>query len=54
LLGVPILPLTYVDLLKADEDAIQKFGDDYKAYMEKVPRANFLLGIIRRLTSGQM
>jgi len=49
LLGVPIFPLTYIDLIKADKDAIEKFGDDYRAYMKRVPRANFLLGIIRRL-----
>ncbi len=48
LLGIPILPLTYIDLIRADNDAIEKFGDDYKAYMKRVPRANFLLGIIRR------
>jgi protein-S-isoprenylcysteine O-methyltransferase Ste14 len=47
LLGIPIFPLTYIDLIKADKDAIEKFGDDYKVYMKKVPRANFLLGIIR-------
>ena len=47
-LGIPIFPLTYIDLIKADKDAIKQFGDDYKAYMKKVPRANFLLGIIRR------
>jgi protein-S-isoprenylcysteine O-methyltransferase Ste14 len=49
LLGIPVFPLTYVDLIKADEDAVAKFGDDYRAYMTKVPRANFLLGVIRRL-----
>ena len=48
LLGVPIFLFTYIDLIKADEEAIKKFGDDYKSYMKKVPRANFLLGIIRR------
>ena len=48
LLGIPIFPLTYIDLIKADKDAIGKLGDDYKAYMKKVPRANFLLGIVRR------
>jgi protein-S-isoprenylcysteine O-methyltransferase Ste14 len=48
LLGLPIIPLTYIDLIKADKDAIEKFGEDYKAYMKKVPRANFLLGILRR------
>ena len=48
-LGIPIFPLTYIDLVKADENAITKFGDDYKTYMKKVPRANFLLGIILRI-----
>lgn len=47
LLGIPIFPLTYIDLVKADEDAIEKFGDAYKAYTEKVPRANFFLGLFR-------
>jgi protein-S-isoprenylcysteine O-methyltransferase Ste14 len=53
LLGVPIIPLTYIDLIKADKDAIEKFGDEYKAYMKKVPRANFLLGIIRRFRKSE-
>lgn len=48
LLGVFVFPLTYSDLIKADEDAIEKFGVDYRAYMNEVPRANFVLGIIRR------
>jgi protein-S-isoprenylcysteine O-methyltransferase Ste14 len=48
LLGIPIVPLTYFDLIRADKDAIETFGDDYTAYMKKVPRANFVLGIIRR------
>jgi protein-S-isoprenylcysteine O-methyltransferase Ste14 len=48
LVGIPIIPLTYIDLAKADKDGIDKFGEDYKAYMKKVPRVNFLLGIIRR------
>jgi len=53
LLGIPIFPLTYTDLTKADKDAIEKFGEDYKAYMKKVPRANFLLGILRRFRKSQ-
>ena len=48
LLGIPVVPLTYIDLIRADNDAIEKLGDDYKAYMKRVPRANFLLGIIRQ------
>lgn len=48
-LGIPVIPLMYVDLIHADKEGIKKFGDDYKQYMRKVPRANFLLGIIRVL-----
>jgi protein-S-isoprenylcysteine O-methyltransferase Ste14 len=53
LLGVPVFPLTYIDLIKADKDATQKFGDEYRAYMKRVPRANFLLGIIRRFRNSE-
>ena len=53
LLGIPIFPLTYIDLIKADKDAIEKLGTDYKAYMKRVPRANFLLGIIRRYRKSE-
>lgn len=49
LLGGPIIPLTYIDLFREDKACVERFGDDYKAYMKKVPRANFLLGIVRRL-----
>lgn len=49
LLGVPIMPLTYIDLVKADKDAIEKFGEAYETYMKKVPRMNFLLGFLRLL-----
>ena len=48
LLGVPVIPLTYIDLIRADKACVERFGDEYESYMKKVPRANFLLGIIRR------
>ena len=41
----------YIDLINADKDGIKKFGNGYKKYMQKVPRANFLLDIIRLLRS---
>ena len=47
LLGIPVIPLTYFDLIRADTRLIQKFGDEYKQYMQNVPRANFVLGIYR-------
>jgi protein-S-isoprenylcysteine O-methyltransferase Ste14 len=49
ILGIPIIPLTYIDLINADKDAIIKFGESYKNYMKKVPRANFFFGIIRKI-----
>ena len=49
LLGIPIILLTYIDLIKADKYGIEKFGAAYRFYMKEVPRANFLLGIIRWL-----
>jgi len=49
ILGIPIIPLTYIDLINADKNGIKKFGDDYRQYMQRVPRVNFLLGIIQYL-----
>ena len=48
MLGIPIVPLTYIDLIRADKNTIEKLGDDYKAYIKRVPRANFLLGLVRQ------
>ena len=53
LLGVPVIPLTYIDLIRADKACVKRFGEDYEAYMKKVPRANFLFGIIRRLSKSK-
>jgi protein-S-isoprenylcysteine O-methyltransferase Ste14 len=39
----------YLIILSGDQRNIEKFGDDYRHYMEKVPRMNPLLGIIRLL-----
>lgn len=49
LLGIPIFPLTYLDSIKADKNAIKKFGEEYKEYIKQVPRINFILGIIKRV-----
>ena len=46
-LGIPIIPFIYLDLLRADKQLIEKFGDEYQKYIQKVPRANFLLGVFR-------
>jgi protein-S-isoprenylcysteine O-methyltransferase Ste14 len=46
-LSIPAMGLAYLDLLKADQRLIDKFGDAYLRYMERVPRVNFVSGIIR-------
>jgi protein-S-isoprenylcysteine O-methyltransferase Ste14 len=48
-IGVVAVVLNYFIALKADQELIEKFGDDYKRYMQKVPRMNFLAGLIRLL-----
>jgi len=47
IIGVPISVWLYIEVPKDEKGLIIKFGDDYKRYMQKVPRMNFLLGIIR-------
>ena len=46
-LGVPVVVLVYLDTMVADLNELEKFGDDYRDYMKRVPRTNFILGIIR-------
>jgi protein-S-isoprenylcysteine O-methyltransferase Ste14 len=46
-LGVPAMALAYLDLLKADQRLVEKFGDAYRRYMERVPRVDFVAGIVR-------
>jgi protein-S-isoprenylcysteine O-methyltransferase Ste14 len=47
LLGLISMALVYADSFKADQGCIEKFGDAYVAYMERVPRVNFVAGIVR-------
>jgi len=41
--------LFYKDVLREEQMSIEKFGDAYKRYMQKVPRINLLVGVIRLL-----
>lgn len=53
LLGIPVMIMFYLGLYEGDQQGIEKFGRDYEEYMKRVPRANFLLGIIRLLRKGK-
>ena len=46
-LGVIGTVVTYMSCREEDQRLILQFGEDYKNYMKKVPRINFLIGIIR-------
>ncbi|MGD2148334.1 MAG: hypothetical protein PVH41_16700 [Anaerolineae bacterium] len=48
-LGLPSLVLVYTDTFKADRYCIDKFGEAYRHYIERVPRVNFVVGIGRLL-----
>ena len=42
-----------IDVQREEQNSIKKFGDDYKHYMQRVPRFNVLLGILRVLRRGR-
>ena len=48
---IGILGMVCVYLISKQEEQrlIEKFGDDYKDYIQKVPRMNLLAGIIRQI-----
>ena len=52
-LGSLSMPLVYLDTKKTDQYCIEKFGDEYKRYIETVPRVNFVAGIVRLARRGK-
>jgi len=46
-LGAIGIIVTYMGCREEDQRLIKKFGKDYVAYMERVPRTNFFLGLGR-------
>jgi len=47
--GLPPVVFLYLGMRVEEQSNIIKFGDDYMRYMNRVPRMNFLLGLIRLL-----
>ena len=48
-IGIVPMVLAYLDAIREDQACIRKFGDDYRRYMERVPRMNLVAGVIRLL-----
>ena len=48
-IGIPGVASIYLIARQEEHLNIEKFGDDYKLYMRKVPSMNFLVGVIRLL-----
>ncbi len=48
-LGVVGTAVVYMSCREEDQRLIEKFGNDYRAYMKRVPRMNFFLGLVRLL-----
>jgi len=51
MLGVVGVLSMYVIVLEAEDQLIDKFGLEYQAYMQEVPRLNIILGLWCKLRS---
>ena len=51
-IGIAVMASVYVVMWNEDKRLVEKFGDDYKRYMRAVPRANFVVGLVRLARRG--
>ena len=50
-LGAIVMGLLYNDMRREEKNNLERFGDDYQRYMDRVPRMNLVAGIIRLIQS---
>ena len=50
IIGIPLSVWIYREVPKEEKGLLIRFGDDYKHYMQKVPRINLIVGLIRLLS----
>jgi protein-S-isoprenylcysteine O-methyltransferase Ste14 len=46
-LGIPGAVILYWSTGEEEKRLVERFGSDYQAYMQRVPRMNLILGIVR-------
>jgi protein-S-isoprenylcysteine O-methyltransferase Ste14 len=47
ILGIPGVVILYWSTREEEKRLIERFGNDYRSYMQRVPRMNLILGIVR-------
>jgi protein-S-isoprenylcysteine O-methyltransferase Ste14 len=45
--SIPVIIYFYISTWSEERSSIEKFGDSYRKYMQKVPRMNLFLGVFR-------
>ena len=49
ILGIPGVTILYLSTRDEEKKLIERFGNDYRAYMQRVPRMNMVFGMVRLL-----
>ena len=50
-IGAVVVLQLYIDTFEEEKACLEKFGQDYEEYRERVPRANFISGTLRLLVA---
>ena len=45
--SIPVTVYFYISIWSEERSSVEKFGDSYRKYMQRVPRMNLLLGFLR-------
>jgi len=48
-IGTMPVTIFYVDAWEEDKSLVDKFGEDYRIYMHRVPRVNVIIGVLKLL-----